>query len=100
MWLEQENDNLLPSSAKKKNIQSYTSTPLNIFMAWCLIKQSGNLLYFNLIFLSITYWHNIFLYHKFFKVSSGMIVDYVRPVGDIMLSLSFQCHITILSFVL
>jgi len=39
--LGHEADYSLPSSAKVRNAQSYTSTPLYIFMVlvWCSIKQ-------------------------------------------------------------
>jgi hypothetical protein len=36
-----EDDYSPPSSAKVKNAQIYTSTPLYIFMLWCFIKNRG-----------------------------------------------------------
>jgi hypothetical protein len=35
-------DNSPPSSAEVKNAWSYTSTPLYVFMAWCLVKHRDN----------------------------------------------------------
>jgi hypothetical protein len=32
------------SSAEVKNTWSYTSTPQYVFMAWCLVKEQGQLL--------------------------------------------------------
>jgi hypothetical protein len=37
-----EADHTPPSSAKVKNVWSYTSTPLSVFMAQCLIKHREN----------------------------------------------------------
>jgi hypothetical protein len=36
-----EADHSPPSSAEVKNAWSYTSTPRNVFMAWCLVKHRG-----------------------------------------------------------
>jgi hypothetical protein len=91
---------LLPSSAQAKNIWSYTFTPAYIFMARCLIKHRDNLTVL-LSYLSFYYiLKQYFLQHKFFHAPSGMIVNYDCSMGVIMLSLWFQCHITVLSFVL
>jgi hypothetical protein len=40
-WLGHEADNSPPSSAKVKNMWSYTSTSSDIFMVWCLVKPYG-----------------------------------------------------------
>jgi hypothetical protein len=37
-----EVDHSPPSSAEVKNAWSYTSTPQNVFMAWCLVKHRYN----------------------------------------------------------
>jgi hypothetical protein len=38
-WPGHEADNSPPSSPEVKNAWSYTSTPLYVFMAWCLVKH-------------------------------------------------------------
>jgi hypothetical protein len=40
--LGHEADHSPPSSAKVKNVWSYTSTPQYFFMAWCLVKHRDN----------------------------------------------------------
>jgi hypothetical protein len=37
-----EADHSPPSSAKVKNVQTYTSTHSHIFMVWCLVKHRDN----------------------------------------------------------
>jgi hypothetical protein len=37
-----EADTSPPSSAEVKNAWSYTSTPLYVFVTWCLVKHRGN----------------------------------------------------------
>jgi hypothetical protein len=41
-WPRREADHSPPSSAEVKNAWSYTSTPQNVFMAWCLVKHRDN----------------------------------------------------------
>jgi hypothetical protein len=40
-----EADHSPPSSAEVKNAWSYTSTPLYVFMAWCLVKHRDNFIF-------------------------------------------------------
>jgi hypothetical protein len=40
--LGHEADHSPPSSAKIKNVWSYTCTPQYIFMVWCLVKHRDN----------------------------------------------------------
>jgi hypothetical protein len=56
MWLGHEADHSPPSSAKVKNVWSYTSTPQYVFMAWCLVKHKDNFT-FTLIQLSLLISH-------------------------------------------
>jgi hypothetical protein len=37
-----EADNLAPSISEVKNMWSYTSTPQNVFVGWCLVKHRDN----------------------------------------------------------
>jgi hypothetical protein len=41
--LDHEADRSLPPSAEDKNVWSYTSIPLFVFMAWCLTKKGAHL---------------------------------------------------------
>jgi len=41
-WLGNEAHNSPPSGAQVKNAWTYTSTPLYVFMAWCLVKHNYN----------------------------------------------------------
>jgi hypothetical protein len=43
---EHEVDHSPPSSAEVKNAWSYTSIPLYVFMAWCLVKHRDNFTFF------------------------------------------------------
>jgi hypothetical protein len=45
-WPGREADHLPPASAEIKNTWSYISTPQYVFMAWCLVKNMDNFIFF------------------------------------------------------
>jgi hypothetical protein len=66
-----EADHSPPSSAEVNNAWSYTSTPPNVFMTWCLVKHTDVCTFtFNFIFSSL-FW---------FRSSKGLIL-YRRMLG-------------------
>jgi hypothetical protein len=63
---EREADNSAPSSAEVKSAYSYTSTPLYVFMAWCLVRHRDNFftfIFICLLILSCLYNRNHDFYH-------------------------------------
>jgi hypothetical protein len=45
-WPGRETDHSPPSSTEVKNACSYTSISQNIFMAWWLVKQKNNFMFY------------------------------------------------------
>jgi hypothetical protein len=58
-WLEREADRSSQSSAKVKNVLSYTSTPQYVFTTWYLVKHSDNFL------LTLLYPSNRYILSKY-----------------------------------